>query len=100
MAKPSGRLNSRLDQRRVELERETVIDGVAGDQLCDGAVLVLAGRIRNFVSVHQHGSKVSELLRDCAVKSAPPWPRCTRLHPRHCFELWRVTPAKVTSATC
>src|SRR5437588_9601353 len=63
----------------------------------DGAVLVLAGRIRNFVPVHQHGSKVSELLRDRAIKSVPPLPRRTRLHPRHCFELRRV---KIGRASC
>src|SRR5438128_12532565 len=63
-----------IGQRGVKLERETVVDGVAADQLGDGAVLVLTGRSRNFVSIQQRSCKVRDLLSDRAIKSVPTLP--------------------------
>src|SRR5438270_7129234 len=56
-------LEGTRDERHVQLQAEPFIQIVAGEDLGDGAVQVLAGWIAHFLAVHLDSAKVSELLR-------------------------------------
>ena len=51
MPKPSGRRKSPVDQRRIKLHGEPLVDAVADDELGDRAFQSLSGRIGDLVIV-------------------------------------------------
>src|ERR1700675_2216510 len=88
-----------VNERNVDLKSETVVDRVAGNDLCDRTVFVLTGRIRPFASVDLEGAEISELLGDGNVASRYPRCRCNGLDIRHRFDLRSVAAAKIAGAT-
>src|SRR2546423_14287792 len=88
-----------ISEGRIDLEREMRGHGIAGDELCDGTIEILAGGIGEFAAVELDGAEVSELLGDSEVESIRPRSEYGRVRiDRRIwiegrFHLRRVTPA-------
>ena len=56
-----------IDEWGVQLKSEAAVEAVAGHELCDGTVEVLAGGVLNFASIELECAEVRELFRDRAI---------------------------------
>ena len=61
-----------INQRNVDLQGEPAGDLITGDELSDGTVLILTGRIWNFDSIILKSPKPSELLANGPKPSSFP----------------------------
>jgi hypothetical protein len=86
-----------INQRNVELQREPIVQAVAGDELSDRAIFILTGRVRDLAAVDLNGSEMGELLAHGRIPALGPWKqRRRRFHCRHRFQLRSVATAQVT----
>src|SRR5581483_4060063 len=69
---PFRSLKFAIDQWQVDLQREPAVELITGNDLCDGAVEILPGWIRHFLSVQLQRSKAGELLANGSVPSPGP----------------------------
>ena len=92
-AKAFGPPKVAVDQRRINLQGEPLVDVVADDELGDRAVQSLPARIGDLAIVELHCAEMSELLSDGCVESS-------RRHVLlwHRIQLRRVTATQIACA--